>query len=252
MGALFGGTDTKVSESEVNRKITMELVAQKEANERLKEELRVAQGGRSAALQRARELEDVLRLKEQMFDDFDRQLSSSQDRTRELTEQVSALDRQLAAIRLEQESFPISDMDLLHRHERQSALFESIQDALTCPVCYEFFGRNSAVSLLCGHSFCQPCFSSWEEKHLASFKLSSQQGAYTGADCPECRSTEVRRGKVRIWALEEAIRLVERGVRESKKPYTPPSPPESSTANEHSSEASAAAANAMGDTTSER
>lgn len=26
----------------------------------------------------------------------------------------------------------------------------------------QFFGRNSAVSLLCGHSFCEPCFKLWE------------------------------------------------------------------------------------------
>lgn len=116
-------------------------------------------------------------------------------------------------------------MDLLHRHNQQSELFESIQEALTCPVCYEFFGRDAAVSLLCGHTFCGPCFAKWEgsskrilflffafgkfsdvcffgmvvARSLDAFKLSTIQGVYPGPDCPECRSTDVRRGRVRIW-----------------------------------------------------
>ena len=50
----------------------------------------------------------------------------------------------------------------------------------------------------------------------------NQQGVYPGADCPECRSKEVRRGKVRIWALEETVRLVDRAVREiEKNQFTP-------------------------------
>jgi len=50
----------------------------------------------------------------------------------------------------------------------------------------------------------------------------NQQGVYPGADCPECRSREVRRGKVRIWALEETVRLVDRAVREiEKNQFTP-------------------------------
>ncbi|KAK4705147.1 hypothetical protein P7C70_g1058, partial [Phenoliferia sp. Uapishka_3] len=157
---------------------------------------------------------------------MERQLTSADSRIASLSAQLAARDRELAAIRAEQESFPLSDMDLLYRHQQQTGLFEQIQEALTCPVCYEFFGRNSAVSLLCGHSFCAPCFKKWEEKHLAAFKLSSQQGAYQGPDCPECRSTDVRRGRVRIWAMEEIVRLVERGTKDLQKLYVPPPVPE--------------------------
>lgn len=32
----------------------------------------------------------------------------------------------------------------------------------------------------------------------------------------------MRRGRVRIWAMEEIVRLVERGTKDLKKPYTPP------------------------------
>lgn len=97
---------------------------------------------------------------------MERQLEHASLCTSELSSTLAARDGQLAAIRAEQESFPLSDIDLLHRHQRQTTVFESIQEALTCPVCYEFFGRNSAVSLLCGHSFCGDCFKKWEGEHI--------------------------------------------------------------------------------------
>jgi ribosomal protein L37AE/L43A len=119
---------------------------------------------------------------------------------------------------------------------------------LSCAICYEFYSRGSAVSLMCGHSFCEACFKNWEgkieiilisgsrsparhaltifmnnsAKHLENFKMSTIQGAYTGPDCPECRTTDVRRGRVRIWAMEETVRLVEKGAREMEdKMYIP-------------------------------
>ena len=52
--------------------------------------------------------------------------------------------------------------------------------------------------------------------------MSTIQGAYTGPDCPECRTTDVRRGRVRIWAMEETVRLVEKGAKEMEdKMYVP-------------------------------
>ena len=47
-------------------------------------------------------------------------------------------------------------------------------------------------------------------------------GRYPGAPCPECRTEDVKKGQVRIWALEEVVRLVERLQRESEEMYQPP------------------------------
>lgn len=66
------------------------------------------------------------------------------------------------------------------------------------------------------------CYSEWEQRSVEAFKISPLQGAYLGPECPECRTADVRRGRVRIYSLEEVVRLVERGKREiAAHPYTP-------------------------------
>lgn len=118
---------------------------------------------------------------------------------------------------------PLSSSDASHRYDQLAEIFSSLRDTLSCAVCYEPYVRDQAISLLCGHSFCRACFSNWEERHVEAWKLNPHQhGVYPGPDCPECRSKEVRRGKVRIWALEETVRLVDRAVREiEKNRFTP-------------------------------
>lgn len=155
---------------------------------------------------------------------MERQLNSSQSLSESLSLSVTKLESELTAIKHDQEEFPLSDMDLLHRHQIQVGIFDNLYEALTCPICYEFFGRDAAVSLMCGHtlvllfyqlfilssvlyntnlcyvfSFCSPCFKTWEEKALEKFKNSNIQGRYEGAECAECRNQDVRRGRVRIW-----------------------------------------------------
>lgn len=59
---------------------------------------------------------------------------------------------------------------------------------------------------------------------MSAFRDSSLTGVYSGPDCPECRSKEVKKGRVRIWALEEAIRIVAKGVEQSAVQFVPPPP----------------------------
>lgn len=67
------------------------------------------------------------------------------------------------------------------------------------------------------------CYSHWEERSIDAFKRSPVQGPYLGPECPECRTADVRRGRVRIWSLEEIVRLVDRATREiANKPFVPP------------------------------
>lgn len=82
---------------------------------------------------------------------MERQLISSQSLSDSLSFSLTTLESKLAAIEHDQLEFPLSDMDLLHRHNVQKGIFDSLYEALTCPICYEFFGRDAAVSLMCGH-----------------------------------------------------------------------------------------------------
>lgn len=155
-------------------------------------------------IDRVRELEDVIALKNgvsgahfthipayseayvfwaQMFDSLERQLALLEKHTAELQRK----EAELIALRAEQAEQPISANDLAHRFEQLSDLFTQLQDTLTCPVCYEPFGRGQAVSLQCGHTFCQACYTEWEQRHVEAFKNSPRQGVYTGPECPECR-----------------------------------------------------------------
>lgn len=149
-----------------------------------------------------RELEDILRLKERMAEDQERQLAGAFETAEQLrselaeSRRVSALRRcaasslgltyhapvpqQLAAFREEQEAFPLSDMDLLHRYQRQTALFELIQESLTCPICYSAFAKDAEgrpVSLQCGHSFCETCFGTWEGERAVCWALAASTDA---------------------------------------------------------------------------
>lgn len=133
-----------------------------------------------------------------MFDSLERQLELLEKHTAELQRK----EAELVALRAEQAEQPISANDLAHRFEQLSDLFTQLQDTLTCPVCYEPFGRGQAVSLQCGHTFCQTCYTEWEQRHVEAFKNSPRQGVYTGPECPECRvSCHI------FWAALESTRL---------------------------------------------
>lgn len=112
----------------------------------------------------------VLTFQQQIFDDFERQLDRSRARADKLEAELASANsvnlfftsrssgrtntkehpkQQLQAIRAEREDFPLSDLDLLHRHQTQIEVFEAIQEALTCPVCYETYSRFvRSISLL--------------------------------------------------------------------------------------------------------
>ncbi|TNY24199.1 hypothetical protein DMC30DRAFT_358924, partial [Rhodotorula diobovata] len=199
-----------VDKDEVIRSMMHELVELRQRNAELEQGHRIAVGARKSAVDRVRELEDILRLKEGLFDSLERQITL-------LEKQNTALqlkEAELAALRHEMEEHPVSESDLLHRYEQLAEIFDLVKDTLSCPVCYEPFQKDEAVSLMCGHTFCKPCYTSWEQRSIEAFKLSPVAGQYLGPDCPECRSADVRRGRIRIWSLEEVVRLVDRAQRE--------------------------------------
>ncbi|GAA5830462.1 hypothetical protein JCM11251_002478 [Rhodosporidiobolus azoricus] len=213
---------------ELVRRLTRENMELQERNRQLEESYRAAIGARKGAVERVRELEDILRLKEGIFETLEKEINNLQRQNG----QLQLKEQELFALRLEQEEHPLSASDAEHRFDQLADVFSQLKDTLACPVCYEPFQKDQAISMSCGHTFCAPCYRSWEERHIEAFKLSPQQGAYIGPECPECRLPDPRRGKVRIWALEEIVRLVDRAQRNiASKPYTPafsappPAPP---------------------------
>lgn len=229
---LFDLSNLQKDKDETINRLTQEILQLNEKCSNLEQVAHQAQADAKASKERALDAEDTTRLKDKLIDDLEQSLNLAEERANSLADQVSAREMDLRLLREDMDKHPISDKDLLHRFEKQAELFELLEEALTCPICYSPFSRGQAVSLLCGHAFCETCFSEWEAKHLATFKMSPQQGAYYGAECPECRSQDVRRGRVRIFALEEVVRLVERGMRDLRKPYhassspvPPPTPP---------------------------
>ncbi|GAA6044401.1 hypothetical protein JCM8097_007245 [Rhodosporidiobolus ruineniae] len=207
---------------EVVRRLTEELVGVRQRNAELEESYRAAVGARNGAVQRIRELEDVIRVRGDIEDTYERKIAN-------LERQNAALllkEQELFALRLDQAEHPLSSSDAEYRLDQLSDVFDQLKDNLSCPVCYEPLTKNEVVSMSCGHTFCAPCYKSWEERHVEAFKIGPQSGVYRGPECPECRVPDPRRGKVRIWALEEIIRLVDRANRELvHKPFTPPIPP---------------------------
>ncbi|GAA5850748.1 hypothetical protein JCM9279_003908 [Rhodotorula babjevae] len=208
----------ETDKDDVIKSMTQELVDLKQRNAELEESHRIAVGARKSAVERVRELEDVLRLKEGMFDSLERQISL-------LEKQNTALqlkEAELVALRAEMEEQPVCEGDLLHRYEQLAEIFNLVKDTLSCAVCYEPYAKDEATSLLCGHTFCRACYTSWEQRSIEAFKLSPAAGQYHGPECPECRTADARRGRVRIWSLEEVVRLVDRAQREiATKPYVP-------------------------------
>ncbi|SCV67231.1 BQ2448_5877 [Microbotryum intermedium] len=173
-----------------------------------------------AAQHRIRELEDLLAIQQRLTSDTQASLHLAESRLESTTHSLTLAQTELSTLRTELSKTPTTSLDLFFRYKQLQGLWEQARDTLSCPICFDFIGKGQVVSLLCGHTFCQSCWCEWEDKHLIEFKRSSQQGRYLGPDCPECRESGVRHGKVRIWALEEVIRLVERGTKETEKPYT--------------------------------
>ncbi|BGP13063.1 hypothetical protein JCM10213v2_000982 [Rhodosporidiobolus nylandii] len=197
---------------EVIRRLTKALGEERERNVQLEESYRAAIGARKGAVERVRELEDVIRLKEGIFETQEKQIALLERQNASLL----LAEQELNALRLDisSSSTPVSESDAAHRYAQLADAFEQLKDALSCPVCYEPFQRDEA------------CYKSWEARHMDAFRMGPQQGAYHGPECPECRVPDPRRGKVRIWALEEIIRLVTRAQRDiASKPYMPPPVP---------------------------
>lgn len=119
-------------------------------------------------------------------------------------------------LRADATTFPLSSPALLRSHHLLAATFSSLRESFSCPICFEPLLKSSAVSLSCGHTFCESCLFSWTSSKT-EYQVSAQAWKSINRwDCPECRMGSAGPGekKVRLYMLEEAIRLVGRAERE--------------------------------------
>lgn len=86
-----------------------------------------------------------------MFDSLERQVTLLEKYVADL----QLKEAELAALRADMAEHPLSESDLQHRYDQLVEIFDSMKDTLSCAVCYEPYGRDEAVSLMCGHTFCQ-------------------------------------------------------------------------------------------------
>jgi len=109
----------------------------------------------------------------------------------ELREAAAHRLQELNQLQSERAENPVNDTDLLQLYHQQRQLFDLLVSTATCAMCFDPIPKNSAVSLKCGHTFCQSCIDEWER---TSVRLQLQQAGHLGTlsmfetQCPECRS----------------------------------------------------------------
>lgn len=194
---------------------------EREALEELIKGLRISHGQLEQSLKAARDelamTRDDLQQQSLIVASHDALLLTTESRARTLAAQLAAREDDVARLERERRltmSQP-SDGEIRRRYERLRDKLETLEEVLACPICFETFSRNSAMTLSCGHTICRGCLSAYSASHLDVWRSSPDtSGAYEGPDCPACRHPAARRGApARVWALEETVRVVEQALK---------------------------------------
>nr|XP_013797319.1 PREDICTED: tripartite motif-containing protein 65 [Apteryx mantelli mantelli] len=96
-----------------------------------------------------------------------------------------------------------------------SSVSQKLEEKLVCSICLELF--RVAVTLPCGHNFCQQCISDhWEKQEQEASR------AEKGYTCPECRKRFQRRlelkKNVTLCSVVELVRAGEAQIAGAEKP----------------------------------
>ncbi|CAH7688564.1 hypothetical protein BY996DRAFT_8525164 [Phakopsora pachyrhizi] len=181
--------------------------------DRLAAELKVAKMAQVHSERRLMELEDVVRQKDLLMEISSQQAEAAWDSMAELKKQLAAQDIVIKRLKEDAKDFPLSNPALTRSNQLLSETIDTMRECFTCPLCYDGLAKSDAVSLRCGHTFCQNCINAWAE---SSATLDPGRSRFTKkvdeVQCPECRTTGSVR--VRLYMLEEAIRLLARAERE--------------------------------------
>ncbi|EGG08418.1 uncharacterized protein MELLADRAFT_115940 [Melampsora larici-populina 98AG31] len=189
--------------------------------DRLSTELNVMKMSKIHAERKLRELEDTIRTKEQLSEVSRSQCEAAWDTISELKEQLSVQSIIIKRLKEDAESFPLSSPGLMRSHHQLSTIIDTLRECLTCPLCYDGLERSEAVSLGCGHTFCQNCIESWAKSSNNPTRNPPNQPTRSSkpyeanlVQCPECRTEGSHR--IRLYMLEESIRLISRAEKERK------------------------------------
>lgn len=146
-----------------------------------------------------------------------KQCETAWDTMAELKRQIAERDIVIRRLKEDARDFPLSMPSLMRSHQLLSDVVDTLRECFTCPLCYEGLAKQAAVSLQCGHTFCQTCIHSWAKtspqnppQRPTSTKITTDD--QTLVHCPECRTSGS--ASVRLYMLEEAIRLLARAERE--------------------------------------
>ncbi|PLW06551.1 hypothetical protein PCANC_23028 [Puccinia coronata f. sp. avenae] len=188
-----------------------------QAMNRLAAELKVAKMAKTHAERKVLELEDVISQRGKLMDISTRQCDAAWETMAELKKQIASQDVVIKRLKEDANQYPLSSSTLLQSHQKLSDTIDALRECFACPLCYNGLEKGDAVSLRCGHTFCQTCIDAWAASSNAS--SSRSQDPHKTADarvqCPECRTTGSTR--VRLYMLEEAIRLLARAEREREE-----------------------------------
>ncbi|KAG0142043.1 hypothetical protein CROQUDRAFT_663057 [Cronartium quercuum f. sp. fusiforme G11] len=195
-----------------------------QAIDRLATELNVVKMAKTHAERKLLELQDSIRIQEQLSEVSRQQCEGAWDAMAELRAQLAAQDIVIKRLKADAQAFPLSTPALMRSHHQLSTTIDALRECFTCPLCYDGLAKADAVSLGCGHTFCQRCIDAWAASpanqahqrhphHPACPNAPVVDPALVG--CPECRTEGSAR--VRLYMLEEAIRLLARAERERKE-----------------------------------
>ncbi|KAA1066759.1 hypothetical protein PGT21_023988 [Puccinia graminis f. sp. tritici] len=181
---------------------------------RLAAELKVAKMAKTHAERKVLELEDVISQRAKLMDISTKQCDAAWETMAELKKQIASQDVVIKRLKDDANQYPLSSSTLLQSHQRLSSTIDTLRECFTCPLCYNGLEKGDAVSLRCGHTFCQDCIDAWAASSNAtdSGPPEPRKTAEARVQCPECRTTGSTR--VRLYMLEEAIRLLARAERE--------------------------------------
>ncbi|OAV96195.1 hypothetical protein PTTG_03430 [Puccinia triticina 1-1 BBBD Race 1] len=181
---------------------------------RLAAELKVAKMAKTHAERKVLELEDVIRQRAKLMDISSQQCDAAWENMAELKNQIASQDVVIKRLKDDANQYPLSSSTLVQSHQRLSSTIDTLRECFTCPLCYNGLEKGDAVSLRCGHTFCQKCIDAWAASSNPSDSRPQElrKTAEARVQCPECRTTGSTR--VRLYMMEEAIRLLARAERE--------------------------------------
>ncbi|KAH9814639.1 hypothetical protein DFH28DRAFT_894499 [Melampsora americana] len=190
--------------------------------DRLSTELNVMKMSKIHAERKLLELEDTIRTKEKLSEVSREQCEAAWDTISELREQLSVQSVVIKRLKEDAESFPLSTPALMRSHHQLSNIIDTLRECFTCPLCYDGIEKSEAVSLGCGHTFCENCIEAWASSSNNPLSNANPRNPTSNSksnssklvQCPECRTEGSDR--IRLYMLEESIRLISRAEKERK------------------------------------